>query len=421
MPEILTVDVPATGTPNTPTAPAPGIAEAGVALRANGFDVASVVPAVPVVPVVDPAAPVVPAAPVAPAAETPADPAADATFTQDETGKWHRSDGSFANAEEIAALNALPADGSADVAPPEEPTPEPIVVALKGRRGEEREIEVTDPEIAELLRANANDGMRRDEFVRQSEAMAVDKAGIDEFKTAMRTNPEAVILNEIPPDKQIAVAVALIAQHWDAIAAQLVAFDTDPTERLKAAMATQHTIREQERSLATARSASAYSAQVYTAVNALVPATADETVREQFISDAAQDIARAIAANGKQPVAVDKIPELLARRVALYRFTEASSPTAGTGAPAVTPPARPVARPLARPSTTSASVPSVPVPAQASAPALVRRTIKAQRIAAAVAPQGAGAATVKAPLIPSNADVTAASQTMRQQKGWGLG
>ena len=378
-----------------PTAPAAGIAEAGAALRASGWGE----------PAPEPTTEPTPAeAPAEPAEPTPTEGA----FTQDESGKWHRPDGQFASAEEVAALDALPPEGE----PEAEPAPEPIVVKLRARDGSETEIEVTDPKVADLLRANHNDGMRRDEFQRRMETVESKEAELREFETALRTNPEAVILQRLPAERQVSLAVALVAQHWDAIADRLVQFDTNPTERVKQAMDTQIAIRDQATTTEQAIQTARYAASVERAVSALVPESVDDSTRERFLADAASDLARAIQANGRQPVAVEQIPTLLAPRLALYRF-EASPEVP---APAV--PARPVARPLARPSAAPATAPTASV-AVPNPSATVRRTVQAQKIAAAIAPSGAGAATVKAPLIPATATLTEATAAMKKLSSWG--
>lgn len=399
MSDVVTVE--GATTELTPSSPAAGIAEAGAALRATGWDVPA-----------EPAAPVVAEAP---APETPVaepDATGEPTYTMDDAGRWHRPDGKFADAEEIAKLDALPVEGAEIPAVPEEAQPEPIVVKLRARDGSDAEIEVTDEKVAELLRANHNDGMRREEFTRRMETVESKEAELREFETMLRTNPEAVILQRLPQDKKVAIATALVAELWDHIYPNLVGFEQDPTARVTAAMQSQLAIRDQQSQYQQAITTAQYSAKVYSTLHALVPESVDDATRDSFLADAASDVARAIEKNGKQPVPVESLKQILAPRLALYRF-QAESPIN----PVPSQPARPVARPL---TAAKAAVPSVPVHDQAKAGATVRRTVQAQRIAAAIAPQGAGAATVKSPLVPSNADVTAAGQAMRTQKGWGL-
>src|SRR5689334_6090533 len=109
----------------------------------------------------------------------PGDTTADATaatpqaapeseLTQGADGRWRNPDGTFAPPPPAEAVTDVGEDAGATA--PDTPTePAPIVVKLRGRAetDPEVEIEVSDPTIAERLRQNANDGMRKGEYERQ--------------------------------------------------------------------------------------------------------------------------------------------------------------------------------------------------------------------------------------------------------------
>lgn len=413
-------------TPTPSPAPASPIAEAGAAFRsaASWGDVAP--------------------ATERPAGEAPLAEATDATdatataaeFTQDASGRWHRADGTYATAAESADLDgqagltaASPVAGDVEGAGAEEgdaeAQPDPIVVTIKGRNGEAVEIAVEDEQAAALLRANANDGMRREEFHRRIQAVESREAELREFEALLQTNPEAVILQHLPAEKQISLATALVAQHWDAIYAHLVGFEQDPTQRVSTAMQTQIAMRDQQQAFQTRVQQQQYLTELQGAVRALVPDGVDEAVAERFLNYAGQDLARAIQARGTAIAPAD-VPTLLAETLALFRFgtAEAGSPDAGHRSPAAPPPpppARPVARLLAKPAPAPSATPRAPAPgaAPSSNATTVRRAVTAQRIAAAQPPAGAGAATVSRPALPANATLADVIAHQKKLKSWG--
>lgn len=327
----------------------------------------------------------------------------------DEQGRLHRPDGSFANAGEIDQYNAsIPAEAT----PEAESAPEPIVVKLKGRDGADVEIEVTDEATAEALRTNAKDGLRGEEYRKK---MAVAEEYLAErraFETMMETNPEGLILQHLPHEKQVSLAVALVAKHWDAIAPNLVKFDTEPTARISEAANAEIRMRDQQREYETLTASQKYGVQLESATRALIPEHIPDDVAEQFLADAARELGNTVRQRGQFPI--DEVKTVLARRLALYGFDKPASGTTSTSAP--TPLKRPTARAVSRPQGNTATVATAS--AGANHGATVRRTVTAQRVAAAVPPAGAGAAAVRAPMVPANADLKQASQALRKQAHW---
>lgn len=341
-------------------------------------------------------------------------PAADAMagFQLDAEGRLHRPDGTYATNEEVAQWNEGAAPAPETTA---EPAAEPNVVAIRGRDGNEVEIEVDDPKVAEVLQTLQRDSMRKQEFTKRMEAVQQREAEFREFETLMATNPESVILQHLPADKQVSIAVALLAQHWDALAPVLVQFDTNDQTRLVEAANARLRMTQQQAEFEQRRQVATYAAQAETTVRNLIPEHIADDVAEAFLNDASADLARAIQQRNGQPIPLDQITAVLARRVSLYGFDQPQS-----GAPATVPiapaqPKRPVAKPVAA---SQPSAPTASVPASANAGATVRRAVTAQRVAAAVPPAGAGAATVRQPLVPPNATVKDASAALKRARSW---
>lgn len=386
----------------TPTAPATGFAEAGAALR-EAKTWADLAPKVE-----EPVADATATSPVdatEPAEATETQPDAFEAFTMDEAGRLHRPDGTFADAGEVEAYNATVEPASVET----EPAAEPILATVRTRDGKEIEFEVTDPDLAEAIRANHNDGMRRDEFRRRIESVEQKEAEVREFVTMLETNPEAVILQHLPSEKQISIATALIAQHWDAIYDRLLGFEQDPSARIQTAMDSQLAIRDQQATYQSRMQATKAAAEISRAVDVLIPAGVNPELEQQFWSDAQADLIR--AANSGQQVTPENVNTLLAARLRLYAPLWGQAEPVAPPAPEV--PKRPLARPVAKPSSAPASA-VASVSASGNAGATVRRLVSAQRVAAAVPPAGAGAAPMSRPMVPTNATIEEASKALRK-------
>lgn len=347
-----------------------------------------------------------------PTEEAPAGEVAAPTYegwVVDEQGRLHRPDGTMANAGEIDAYNA---SIHAEATEPTTEEPQPVTVTLKSRSGEDVEIEVTDERVAEALRANAKDGMRGEEYRKKMQAVEEHLAEKRAFETMIETNPEGLILQHLPHDKQVSLAVALVAKHWDAIAPNLVKFDTEPASRISEAANAEIRMRDQQRDYEKLTTQQKYAVQLESAARSLIPEHIADDVAEQFLADAARDLGAAVNQRGMLPI--DDVKSVLSRRLALYGFDK---PASGAASSAPVPLKRPIARAVSRPNQATTAA-TATVTAGANAGATVRRAVTAQRVAAAVPPAGAGAATVKAPLVPQNADVKQASQVLRKQKSW---
>ena len=407
MADTLTAPAPDAGTSTTPTAPQT-FADAASQLKALG-DSWGPVDETPVAPTSEAAV----EAAVEQVAEQP-ETAPDSYdgWTLDEQNRLHRKDGTYATAEEVTAYNAtIPEPEPTEAQKPAEQTPEAITVELRRRDGTTRTIEVDDPELAEELRTNANDGMRAREFRELKASYDQKIAELNAFDKLLETNPEHVFFNVLPVEKQISIATKLIAQHWDALGPTIVRYAEQPTEIIRAAMQTQMDVRQGMQSYNQALAAQRQAGELAKATVALIPDSLPETLHEQFLADAEADITRAVQAG--KPVTPETIPQILAARLQLY----GAAPTIPT---APTPSVRAVRpSPSMPPAALKPTGPKAASLADVKAQQARTREIQAnRRRAAAVPPSGAGATPAKAPLVPPGASIEQASQLLRQQGGW---
>lgn len=395
--------------PATPVAP-PSIAEAGAAFRAaeSWADVG-----LQTMDVTDGGDDV----PDDPPAKTPADSVPDVAegpeFVQNAQGQWHRPDGTFANADEIAQINAQLASDAAPADAKPEDAPTATTVKLRTRDGSEREVQVDDPELAQLIQQNFNDGMRRKEYTERVAVVEAKLEQLNQIDALIDTNPEAFVAQSLNPEQKIRLASMLLAEHFEELVPIIQGFDTNPTERLKTTTEAQRRMREQEAAFTTRSEAQRQAVAVRSAVESLIPETVEQETAEAFWADASADLQRAIARGEK--VDPSTVPQLLANRLKLYGIT------AGATTPASAP------RITAKLTNGSPSSPTVAQPANDAAKALataeatqrrIRLTQQSRRNAAAVPPVGAGAAPVRLPPVPKGASIEEAARAMKTQRSW---
>lgn len=392
--------------PVTPVAPAApvSIESAGAAFKAaTSWDDINL--PVPVLDATDPEAPI---------AADPAAPVDAPEFLQNEHGQWHRPDGTFANADEITAITAqIAADAAAaPVIDSSAPVVEPIKpVTLRRRDGTTRDVQVDDPELAEEIRTNFNDGMRRKEFIEKSSAVEAKLAHFTQLDAAITKNPESFVLNSLTPDQQVNVATALLARHFDALVPIILGYDKDPGTRIKATADTEAKIRSQQTELDNFTASQQQAALVRGAVETLIPETAEPEIAQQFWADAAADLQRAVARGER--VDPSTVPTLLSSRMKLYGFD----------APAGSAPAKPSTPRIVAlaPSSSPVAVPANDAAKLAQAKAIqtrIRLTQRNRANAAAVPPVGAGAAPVRLPPVPAGASIEDAAKAMKKHRSW---
>lgn len=334
-------------------------------------------------------------------------------FVQNAQGQWHRPDGTFADAEQIAAIEAqIAADAAAAPKPVDAPVA-PAPVTLRRRDGTTREVQVDDPELAEEIRTNFNDGMRRKDFTEKVASVEARAAQYRQLDAMLDKNPEAFVYQSLSDEQRIRLATMLLAQDFDKLVPIIQDYDQNPQSRITATAESARRMREQETEFQTFTSAQKAASDVRAAVETLIPDTLDPSIAEQFWADASSDLQRAIA-RGDQ-VTPDRVPALLANRLKLYGITVAGSP-----APAL--PRISVFAPNA-----SASPSPVAAPVGDAALALADVKAKQNRIrlqqtnranAAAVPPAGAGAAPVRLPPVPAGATIEEASKALKKHRAW---
>lgn len=378
----MTTIVPTPAPTPTPTSDAPStLADAAPSLAEQLYTTAPVVPA-------EPPTPANPAPTPPPPADAAADGATDAAaatiedgpeYVQDEQGRWHRPDGTMASAEELEAIGAQLAE--AEQAKADEEANRPLTVAkIRDRAGNLIEVETGDEQLAQLINQNTNDGLRKREYLERLADVEARHAEVVEFQEMMRANPEAVILQHLPPEKQVSLAAQLLAQHFDALVPIIQDYDANPTMRLETVADAQRTIREQATSYANLVAAQTAAKDVAQAVAALIPADADDAQVDKFWKFAELELTA--AATGARPVTPATVPDLLTDLCTHFGFTSAA-PAAATSKPRIT-----LAKPVQK------SAPSTP--AAGNAPAASARDVAQQRLrltqqrrnAAAIPPQG---------------------------------
>lgn len=112
---------------------------------------------------------------------------------------------------------------------------ESLVVTLNGRNpGETVDIEVEDKATADLLRQNANEGLRREELNKELARVQADREEIEEIDTLLTTDPAGFILERVTPDLQIQVVKALLLDDkvFEAVRGDLDGYETDEAREL---------------------------------------------------------------------------------------------------------------------------------------------------------------------------------------------
>lgn len=339
-------------------------------------------------------------------------PTADGEFVQGDDGRWHRPDGTFASADELAQIEAQIAakpDGESDAKSENAEN----TVTLKRRDGTTREVVIDDAELADEIRANYNDGMRRKEFAEKSTALDAKLAHLNRLDAQITQSPELFVAASLTQEQKIRLATTLLAEHFDELVPIIQGYDQNPQQRITKTAENARQIREQETTFQQFTVAQQQAAAVRGAVEKLIPETAEGELVDAFMQDAGADITRALQRG--ESVTPDVVPTILAHRMKLYGF---QAPT-GQSAPA-----KPRITAVLSPSTAAAPSSSpVAQPANDAAKALadakntqrrIRLTQQRRANAAAVPPAGAGAAPVRLPPVPTGATIEQASANLRK-------
>lgn len=289
-------------------------------------------------------------------------------------------------------------DPAAEPAPvvPAEPVAELHTVVLKDRNGVEKEIDVSDPKIAEILRANANDGMRKMEYLREKKALDQKQAEFNELETQLQVAPETVV-NMMDSATQLRALEWLLVNRWDDVKDTVEKWYGDPQDRREAQLNMREKLdtstREAKQHLAVKNQRMA----VATAIESLIPENATQEDAQDFYDAVAARLG-AVENQRKRAIHPDEVPELAERFRARYGFT---------GGPAAPEPAADPAITAAPRLSLVPTTPAVAAPVGATAEAVAKRAVAtaarmkalpAQQAAAAViAPSSIGAAPAVKP------------------------
>lgn len=293
-------------------------------------------------------------------------------------------------------------------APATDPAAEPVVetpaapaeevhtVVLKDRNGVEKEIDVSDPKIAEILRANANDGMRKMEYLREKKSLDEKQAQLNEIHVQLKAAPESIV-NLMDDATQLRALEWLLVNRWNDVQEKLEKWYGDPQDRREAQLNMREKLdtstREAKQQLAVMNQRMA----VATAIESLIPENATQEDAQDFYDAVAARLG-AVENQRKRAIHPDEVPELAERFRARYGFT---------GGPAAPEPAVDPAITAAPRLSLVPTTPAVAAPVGATAEAVAKRAVAtaarmkalpAQQAAAAViAPSSIGAAPAVKP------------------------
>jgi hypothetical protein len=347
---------------------------------------------------------------------------------RDKMGRLHEADGDFAKEEK----KPVPAAADTPVKPAKEAGKEagkegkgtpaaeagkPITVVLPGLkdRGEEDiPIDTDDPAVAERLRRNANDGLRREAYDNAMKAVDTDKAELDDIRDALKLSPVSWIIENVTPERRVELGKALLAEHFPDLQALIEDYQGDPSKILDDRLKLRDDRDMDSKKLRTAAMRREYARGIESAVRALIPNDVDPQLADYFIEDALGDLTRA-AKKGDQ-VTVRTVPQLLRQRLSLYKpeFDRAAPKGARSSSPSGSSSKTPQDDQDVRPvSDRAREIRDRRAGAEGSSER--RRNVTATRARAAKAGvPGVGATTTVRRVIPKGATIEEATEALRK-------
>lgn len=273
-------------------------------------------------------------------------------------------------------------------------------------RGEdELEIEVSDPAVAERLRRLANDGLRRAAYDEKIAAVEERETELRTAEELIEANPVGFVLGMMTPERQLEVAQALVTEHFESLRPIVERFMEDEAHVLREKVVlrdrTNNDRADAEGVVARRQAARA----IMGAAQRLVPEDMDHGTASEFLKDAERDLVD--AARSGQAVTPDTVPQLLAKRIRMYGFS--AGEMKGTAQSKTTAIARPVSDRAKAIAERKVQV--------ADSQKRVQRVQAQRKVAKAVPGPGAGAATVRTPLVPKGASIEDASRILREKGG----
>jgi len=316
-----------------------------------------------------------------------------AAETAAETGAGAAEAGETAGAEAGAGEEA-----GAEAGGEEGETKPELVVALPGRNGEDVEIEVDSPEVAERLRQLRN-GYQSGEQARAAEARATELAQeIDAERIEAAANPLGYLASlglQTRPEMVDHVVLALLADNWDRLRDRVIALD-DPTE-LRTTRAEERTrqleLRDQvSTSINEQRAVQTNLAEITSTIAGYVPPTMTEAQRRVFTRECMSELQRVALAEDLLTLPIARVPKILADHLEAYGIDPSKAPVNGKNGkpkPAASAPAN--GRPAAAAKPPVVATPKKPAPPAKPAVNGARFVASAHAKARAAAPPpGAG-------------------------------
>lgn len=327
---------------------------------------------------------------VLPAAEEPAAPAP--APTQEVSTANMRIEDVVAAMQAQAPTDTAPSGDENPDAGADAPTtgaetdPAGYVVELPPREagGEPLQLQVSTQEEADALRRLNNGYARREEVRAMQEQLAQREAAIEAVTLRFTEDPTGFLVDNLPADRQLAVAKVLVARLAEEHGQELDALLGDSVARREALLESKEQREQWRQKAAEERAVVEYRNQVLSSIEALIPEGASDEDAEEFVRDSGAYLAAIARAGGT--VEPDAVSSLLAAKVKRYGFDRAPAPRPANGSG----------------SRDAAKVPATPPPPAAptkAATPLTPALLRARAAATAVTPQGSGAvpATIARP------------------------
>jgi DNA-binding Lrp family transcriptional regulator len=278
--------------------------------------------------------------------------------------------------------------------------PKETVITLRGldERGEEDiELEIDDPAVVERIKRLQNDGLRRAEFNSRLDELEGRSGELAQAEAFIEANPIGFVIDHMTQERQLDVAKALIAQHFEALAPSIEEFFEKPDEVTKAQLKYERERNKNTEEVQKTIQARNAARQIERSVLDLIPEGTDRDTVAEFMEDAQSDLLRAISR--KERVSPNTVALLLKKRIQMYGFCKAKEKDPA-GARPITDRAKALAERTSQAST---------------AQSRIKRTQLARRNARGIAPAGTGAAIVKESLVPKGATVQEATAALRKK------
>lgn len=318
-----------------------------------------------------------------------ADDDADADEDEDEDSRSKKDDGDADDEDE---------DKDDDDKGEEKPKANRVVLAgLEDRGEEDLEIEIDDPEVLARIRRLQNDSMRGKVFREKMQGVRAREAELRDIDLMIEHNPHGFLFEEMPKERQVEIAEALLAEHWDDLQPIITEFVDDPAKASKVRADTVSKMRQGDKDLAKKRQNLQFADDCRMEVEKLIPdGVAPDTVAA-FLRDAERDLIDAVR-RGELRSPSD-VPRFLAERIRMYGFGKGDRSRRSTAK----------GRPDSRAETADQKRRRDAEEHQDR----VKRGSKVRRASRGIVAGGRGTATTRKPLVPRNASIEEASEKLK--------